>query len=49
MLESPYSMKLLKKILSIGKIFSRSEKKAPDGRDAKPSGSRRKLSDSGRG
>lgn len=49
MLESLYSMKLLKKILSIGKIFSRSEKKAPDGRDAKPSGSRRKLSDSGRG
>lgn len=49
MLESLYSMKLLKKILSIGKIFSRSRKKAPDGRAAKPSGSRRKLSDSGCG
>lgn len=49
MLESLYSMKLLKKILSIGKIFSHSEKKAPADKGAKPSESRRKLSDSGRG
>ena len=38
-------MKLLKKILSIGKIFSRSEKKSPSGGGAKPSGTRRKLSE----